>query len=326
MYDITKVGVKKETTWGTSAITGAGDTTYLIGVLADTVVLPYPQTDIFTAGSAPDSRLPQDSVILREFPRGQFTFAVLDGWPIWLCLGKSSTTGTNPYTHSITAATPDMDLPSFTLHHELLDSKGVLDDWTWQLKGLRVVEWELSCEKDPDNPLLQLQISILGKDADPVAFKLDNDPSSRIANAQPFHWGHLSSGTMTWKGANLNNLTRVSIRGSTNAFNVFSSYTKTPSTMVMPEFSIVTVELTFQPPEGDLFLDDLIAGTMTGDLVLKWERGTNDYIQFNGTDCVILSDPVTLARLDGHSHTGTLRVKTPSFTVVDSLAGGVYGE
>ena len=243
-----------------------------------------------------------------------------------MCLGKSSTTGTDPYTHTITAQTPGTDLPSFTLHHELLDSQAVLADWTWQLKGLRVREWELSCEKDPENPLLQLNIGVLGKSASAVAFKLDNDPTSRIAGAQPFHWGHLSSGTMTWKGANLSNLTRVSIRGSTNAFNVFSSYTKTPSTMVMPEFSIVTCELTFQPPEGDLFLDDLVAGVMTGDLVLKWERGANDYIQFNGTDCVILNNPVQLARLDGHSMSVTLRVKTPTFTIVDSLAGGVYGE
>jgi len=320
----TKIGILKETTWGTSLIDNNADTTYLLGITPETLELPYPEAKVANVGSAADSRLPQLPLVKQQFVFGTLRYALLDGWSTWLLMGGSSTAGSNPYTHTITAATPGNDLPSFTLHHELLGSGAT--DWLWQITGIRPVAWQLSCKYDVSNPLLWMESAFIGKSATTTAVKLDTDPVPRITGVKPFHWNHLSSGVITWKGAALNNLIGVRIKGSTNIFNVFSDYTTIPTMQIMPSFSPIYVELEFSPPEGDLFLDDLIAGTQTGDLVLKWLRSADDYIQFNGTNCTVLNHPVALSRQNAHSMIVTLQVLTPSFEIKDNLAGSVYGE
>ena len=177
-------GYKKETAPGTSIITAVGDSTNVFGAISQESEHPSPvavtkftSTGVNTKEVGAGLMWKSHYVIM-----GMYGLVLQNGVPLWAVMGKSSTAGADPYTHTITPTTDGSPIPSFTLNHE---QKGSATNEEYQFMGCKFDSLALVHDMK-DAPFLMARIEVRGLGAqDGIA--LTNDPTlPATANTDPY--------------------------------------------------------------------------------------------------------------------------------------------
>jgi hypothetical protein len=338
-YDLEYRGYFIESAWGTSQITGAGDTAYWIGVEAPNSTHPWIQRETQRAVASPLNEYSTTIYEGKQVPRATIFFAPLDGVPLWWAMGESSNAGAGaPYTHTLSfrdgsgAAPPDP--PSMTWHRERVDSAGGLTDHRLQVTGLRVETCMVRCfsQKLAPSPLLTMELGVVGKTHTHPTYSLSTKPSSRISAATCYTFDMLT--TKTLGGNDLKGLSGFELwwtrpllvqhvnqnsGGTDLSHQVYAHY--------FGQLDGPYLRLHLEVEEYDnAGFEDVTAASGTKDLSLILTRGTNDTITFTGTDLrpTGVTDPMLKpdARLPSSSVEGPM--EQLGITVVDSLAGATH--
>jgi len=250
-----------------------------------------------------------------------------NGIPLWLALGDSSTAGAGPYTHTIT---PVQTLPTLTWQHEESGS-GTTEQY--QFPGCKVDSLLLSHDLAGANILMGKLEIMSHKPTDP-AFASTNDPAlPATANTDPYvtltRTYDYGSGNLALDG-----LQKVEIAIANGLTPLYGSRWDTgtyigewPYKLLESQKKEYQVSLSFHPSTVERTVwDDMIAKTTTKDLYFKWTRSTNDYIAMTLADCAIQSHTITTDPQDLKVVEAVLKPRAVSVSVVDSIAGGAYGE
>jgi len=334
-------GYALEAIWNTSTITTASDTAYLLGALSKRFKHPSPTATVHHGPTAINAR--ETAYIWKGAMDciGAGSLVIQNGIPIFLVMGKSSSTGpvSGVYTHTITPTTDGSANPSFTWHHE---RTGTGTDWVVQFTGCKIASLSLICSNN-GRYLIGATNIMAGKAVDPnldgTNALLDTDPAlPPTATTDPYKFAGM---TRTWDygSANtaLNGLIEMELNISPDLESIHTAnWTAGVWTGQWPykiiEGARQKYEMTIQyVPESDDLWDESVALSNTKELYFKWTKSTNDYIALTLTNCQIISHPiVTPDQSLGTEDIGAVEVQiipqSVSFTVVDSIAGGYYGE
>jgi len=323
-------------TYGTSTITTAGDTTYLLGALSKRFKHPSPTVAIHHGPVAVNAR--ETAYIWKGAMDcvGSGSLVIQNGIPIWLVMGKSSTAGAGPYTHTITTTDDGAANPSITWHHE---RTGTATDWAVQFTGVKVSSLSLLCSNE-GRYLIGAMNTIAQKAVDPnldgTNALLTADPTlPPTATTDPYKFVGM---TRTWDygGANtaINGLVEMEFNISPDLQAIkTANWTAGVWTgnwlYKLIEGARQKYELTVHyVPESDDIWDELVSLTNTKELYFKWTKSANDYIAVTLTNCQISTHEIVTP--DAEDMTDILETiiipQSVSFTVVDSIAGGHYGE
>ena len=308
-----------EAAWGTSVITGAGDTTYLLGVISDKAIHPTPKYSAQYSSSAIGAREPAANSVTKAAAvyQGTWTIILQNGVPLWLAMGDSSTAAT---VHTITPAY----LPSITLQH---DREGTGADWGIQYTGVMVSRLKLM--DDRKVPGLIAVVDWVAKDSKKPGFVMTSTPAlPATATTGPF----FDLVTATWDGNNIDGMKtfEFTIDPGLNALmgqwwlaNVDQQHV--PIAYVEDFTRKYTLNLTMHPGNSDMWEDAVNPIATPKDMVFKWQKSANDYIKLTMTDVVLLYPETTspmgdLTELYECVHTQV------SLEVKDGLAGSAYVE
>ena len=334
-YTQFKDGYKKEASFGATNTIDAATQTYLWGAMNQRMRHPSPITTVNyrpTGVNAKEVPAATDAWKARFDSRGMYGMWAQNGVVLWAALGKSTTAGGGPYTHTITPTTDGTLLPSFCFQHE---RTGSATDWSTQFLGCKVNDLTLSHDMK-QAPFLMAKIGWLAQKATKVAFTLTNDPVlPPTANDQPF-----VNLTRTWDYGgtplSIDGLVTLEISIENGLFALFSDSWDTgvytgqwPKAMVEAFRKQYHVRFTYHPSTIETALwDELVASENTKDALFKWTRSATDYIQVLCSDCKVIEH--SLEEPEGKDEeeldSVTLEPRALTVTVVDSIAGGYYGE
>ena len=120
VYTAFKDGYAREASYASTGIANDAATTYLVGSLSQKSIHPSPRTSInYRATGVNALEVPAGELWKSYFNlMGMWGFGVQNGVFLEWVMGASSTTGTDPYTHTITTPTDGTQLPSLTIQHE----------------------------------------------------------------------------------------------------------------------------------------------------------------------------------------------------------------
>jgi len=332
-YTQNKDGYAIEATFGTSVITGAGSTAYLMGLMSERCDWPDTEWQVIQAPPAVNARESADATLSKQIAttRGMVAFGVLDGVFLYLGMGLSSTAGVGPYTHTITPTTDGSKLPSITLQHEESGS-GTAEQYQWA--GVKVDSMQL--HHNLRDGFLMAKMELLAKQPSDPAFALTNDPAlPATANDEVFvtltrNWD--TAGTNT----SIEGLVEVNVMVKNGLYPIHSdswsagAYTgQWPHAFGEAPLKDYRIELVYHPDtiERELWDDAITRGIATKTAVFKWSRSTNDYIQLTATDCAVLSNSKHTEKAgELKLETCIIQPRALSWEVKDSIAGGAYGE
>lgn len=303
------------------------DTAYLLGAINENSEMPsavltanFPPTAVDSKEVASGSSWTSNPVY-----RGMLGIVLQNGIPIWLGMGKSSTVDAAPlYTHTITPTDDGTLLPSIVLQHE---EKGSATNEEYQWRGVKVDSLMLHHDMSAQGAnvlLAKLEIAA-AEEADP-AFALTTPPAlPPTSNSAPY-----VSLTRTWDYGSgntaLTGLQKVEIsianglqahKGADDTIYCFSEWAR--------KQYIINMIMTLNTVERDMW-DKKVAKTNTNEMYFKWTRSTNDYIECTATNCNITVHPVITPKTGPALLQVVLEPEALSFTVKDSIAGGLYGE
>jgi len=312
-------------TYGTSTITGAGDSTYLFGVISQKAVHPSPRTTVlYRATGVGAAEVPAAAHWKSFFDlQGMYAVGLQNGIPIWAALGTSSTGAGPPYTHTISAAT---SLPSFTIQHE---RTGTATAWSTQFTGCKVAALTLTCSEE-QKYLIGRMDWVAQKAVDP-GFQLTNDPAlPATATTGPYKFAGM---TRTFNGASIDGLVSLELTISPDLTPIRAHKWDTGTWTGQWVYDLVEsprrkYKLTMQVAQGnDDIWDSSAAQTVTDDIVFKWTKSANDYIQITCTDCPIIYSELQTPEV-GDIALDTIECEPRSLAVEvkDAIAGGAYGE
>ena len=314
-------------TYGTSTIIAATQT-YLWGVVSQKAVHPSPRTSvIYRATGALAQEVPATYLWKRQFDlTGMYAVGLQNGILLWAGMGKSTTAGAGPYTHTIIAPDDGAQLPSFTIQHE---RTGTATDWASQFTGCKVANLTLTCGQE-SKYLIGRMDWIAQKAADP-AFVLTNDPIlPPTATISPYYFNGM---TRTYNGASIDGLVDMELTISPDLTPVFAHKWDAGTWTGQWLHSLIegtrkqyklTLHLT---PGSDDIWDDSVSQATTSDFVFKWTKSANDYIQITCTDCPIIYHELQTPEV-GNTLIDVVECEPRSVTieVKDMIAGGYYGE
>jgi len=328
-YSSFKDGYAKETTPGTSAITGVGDTAYLWGAMFDPAQHPSPKATVRFTGTGVNVKEVAASQLFKQRMslEGFYGLVVQNGIPIWAAMGKSSTASS---IHTITPTTDGTDLPSFTINHE---QEGTATDEEYQFLGCKIDSLTLVHDMNDPNLLMAQMNWLAMKAQDGIA--LTTAPAlPATANTDPY-----VNLTRTWDygsgNVSLDGLKKVSIviANGLNPLYAHSwdsgTYTgQWPWRLHEAKRKAYRIVLDMHPVTVERQLwDELISLTNTKELYFKWTRSTNDYIEVTATDCQVIEHELKTPKVDELLiEQVVLEPRALSFSVKDSIAGGLYGE
>lgn len=331
IYTTFKDGVAREATFGSTAIANAAAPAYLFGEFAQDAIHPDPKTEVHyrTVG-----------INTREVPQGERHKGVFDCQGFWgialnngvifeLIMAKSSTAGADPYTHTITTPTDGSLLPSFTVHHE---AAGTATQWNTQYLGCKIMALTLAISVR--DPFLIAGVDWLAREpvADPAT--LDDTPALwTTANNAPYTWQGM--GTRTLAGAEITGISAVEFTINAGLVPIYtprwdnSTYKgRFPYRFMEQPRRDYTLRMKVSPAFDDMW--DAVLDTSTADtpdIVFKWTRAANDYIQMTLTDCDFIQHPqITPHLTEEYTAEIVCKPRSVSFEVKDSIAGGAYGE
>jgi len=336
-YTQWKDGYAKETTFkdGTT-INDAADTAYKLGAIHKDTQWPSPEFEAMYNPVAVNAREVAAGNIWKSQAtmRGVVYFIPQNGIPIWLTMGLSSTAGAGPYTHTITPTTDSSLLPSIVIQHE---EKGTATDEEYQFQGVKVDSLTLSHDMQEGAPnVLTAKMEIMAAYALDPGFALTNDPAlPATANTAAY-----SALTRTWDYGSgnvaINGLRSVDINIINGLMPLYAhSWTAGVYTGQWPyafaeapmKQYVINLVISKNTIERSMW-DELLSLSNTKEAYFKWTRSANDYIAVTATDCqVTRHDILTPAGDKRDDVVGVdLYPRALSFSVVDSIAGGAYGE
>ena len=320
-----------EATYGASTITTAATTTYLVGAISQKAIHPNPKYTALWAPVAIGQREVAAGGVSKVTPvlNGMWTFVMQNGWPLWFVMGASSTVDADPiFTHTLTPA----GLPSFTLHHERTGSG---TDWAIQYTGCMVGNLKLLW--DDREPFLIAVLDWVAQDAaDP-----NLDGTNAMLSTPPVLPPAATTGpysslvTATFDGNAINALTDFELSINPGLTALMANWTDSGVDMSHVPLKYIEnlrrdykLTLTYHPADDDLW-DESIAIDNTKDMVFKFQKSANDYIELTLSDIQALwyetTTPVT-SRGEGLSERIEIEFRALSIEVKDGIAGGLYGE
>lgn len=338
-YTSFKDGYAFETTFGTSTITGAGDSAYLFGAISQKSVHPSPTTTLTYAPTAVNEQEVADGQFFKNRFElmGLYGVGMQNGVLINAVMGGSSTTGPvgGIYTHTIdtasaTAGVLDL-LPSFVIHHE---RTGTATVWRAQFTGCKATSLTLVCGED--SKFLIGMVEWQAKKAQSVAFSLTNDPAlPATANAGAFHFANM---TRTYDSVAIDGLKNVELTINPDLAAIYtrrwdtgvdvSRYLKEFTEGTRKKYSLTMDYTPGSQTVWDALLTEYSADADLKDIVLKWSRdSSDDYIQATLTSCQVLQHPVdTPPAGEELLERVVVEPRSITFVVKDKLTGGSYGE
>lgn len=332
-YDTFKDGYARETTPGTSVIDGAGDTAYMFGAMSQEFEHPSPTTEAISVATGVNAREVAAGLVFKSgFDlRGMYGFWMQNGIICELTLGASSTAGTDPYTHTITPTTDGTVIPSLTINHE---REGDATDEEYQFRGCKVDSLVMFQDLSSEVPLLGAKVEWMAMNAaDGIA--LTNAPAlPATANTNGFH-----NLTRTWDpntdNKALDGLQKLEISIANGLVPLRThrtdggTYTgRWPYQLLeATEKQYMIRMLLHESTVERKIWDTLIGTTETKDVVFKWTRSANDYIEVTASDCTVLSCQRKSAVVgELLLEEVVLKPRAMSISVKDSIAKARYGE
>lgn len=332
-------GYLRETTFGSSIITAAADQTYLWGVISQEAVYPSPSTDvIFRATGVHAQEVPDGKLWKGVFhlTSGMYAIILQNAVILQAVMGYSSTAGpvSGVYTHTIAPPTSGSLLPSFTIHHE---KTGTATDWATQFMGCKVSNLALGCNWE--FPVLHARIDWLAAQAqdpnlDGTNAMLTNDPTlPATATTTHYPFGGM---TRTFDGNAIDGLTSMELSINTGLSPIFAhtwdtgTYTgRWADSFVEAPRKDYRLVMRYHPDSDDIW-DELIATGNTKNIVFKWAKSTDDYIEATLTDVQVISHEIkTPTSGEALIEEVICEPRQVSFSVKDKIAGdaaGAYGE
>jgi hypothetical protein len=319
-----------------TTINDAGDTAYLLGAISEESDWPSPEFEARYIPVGVNAREVSAGEIFKSQAtlRGMLGITLQNGIPLWLAMGKSSTAGEDPYTHTITPTTDGSLLPSIVIQHE---EKGTATNEEYQFQGVKVDSLMLSHDMSQNGPnVLMAKLEIMaGKTIDP-GFALTNDPAlPATANISPY-----TALTRTWDYGSGN----TAITGLTKIeFHIINGlqplYAHSWDTGVYTghwpygfiesprKTYIIDLQVAKNTIERAVW-DELLLLSNTKEAYFKWTRSANDYIAITCTDCQVTTHDIKTPA--GASREDRVNIqlvpRAVSIEVKDSIAGGAYGE
>lgn len=326
-------GYAFEAIWGTSPITDEADIMYSFGLLSKEAIHPSPECSVIYA--APGlNELEVDESLITKGPytlSGTYIVAPFNGILLKAAMGKSTTTEAGGvYTHTIVVPTAVDNvlppLPSFTIQHEMT---GTATDWATQFTGCKINQLEIQC--DYKRRVLIFVVDWLAKKAAKVAFTLTNTPDFPTGtNDEAYVFANM---TRTFDGSDLDGLIGLKINISSDITGEYA-HTYTTGTYdgmwpyLFTEGSIRKYEVSLEyTPGSSTIWEELIATSNTKDLVFKWTRSANDYIQITCSDCKVIEHTMKTPEI-GKELREQVKMIPASISIVvkDGIAGGYYNE
>jgi hypothetical protein len=323
-------GYALETIYGTSTITTAGDSAYLFGVVSQKAVHPSIRTTIGRRATGVGAvEVPAGEHWKQFFSvQGMYAVGLQNAVPVWAALGTSSTGAGPPYTHAITAG---VTLPSFTIYHE---RTGTGTDWVTLYTGCKVAGLTLTCSQE-QKYLIGRMDWIAQKAVDPnldgTNATLTNDPAlPATATTDPYKFAGM---TRTFNGASIDGLVSMELSISPDLTPILAHKWDSGTWTGQWLYKLLEaperkyhLTMTLHPGNDDIW-DSNAAQTVTDDIVFKWTKSTNDYIQITCTDCPITYNELATPEV-GEELLDVVECEPRSVTVEakDAIAGGAYGE
>lgn len=262
---------------------------------------------------------------------GMYGLKMQNGILLWAALGKSTTAGTDPYTHTITPTTDGTAIPSFTIN---VEQKGTATDEEYQFQGCKVDNLMLYHDLGSDTPNLAAKVKWKAAKATD-GYALTADPAlPPTANANSY-----VNLERKWDvaGANLSidGLKKVEVIIGNGLIPVYADTwdTGTFTGMWVQEFlerplKMYRVNMELHPSTIERAVwDDLISTAVSKQITLKWIRSANDYILVTVNGPIVQHDirqPLTGQEL---IETVVMEPYAMSVEVKDSIVGtGYYGE
>ncbi len=330
-------GYAVETTFkDNNTLIAAGNTAYSIGAISQESQWPSPEFTVQYSPTGVNAKEVAAGLAWKTQAdlRGMLGITVQNGIPIWLAMGNSSTAGAGPYTHTITPYTDGTLLPSVVFQHE---EKGTATAEEYQFQGVKIDSLMLSHDMSQGAPnVLLAKIELMAAFAEDPGFALTNKPAlPATATTAPY-----SSLTRTWDyGAGntaLNGLRSVelTIVNGLQAKYAHSYDTgvytgQWPYTFVEAPRKYYHIRMMLAKTTIERALwTELITLANTKELYFKWTKSTNDYIAVTCTNCKVKKH--TIVTPAGGDRQDLVEVEIEpealSFSVVDSIAGGAYGD
>ncbi|MEM2257821.1 MAG: phage tail tube protein [Candidatus Caldarchaeum sp.] len=185
--------------------------------------------------------------------------------------GSVTNTGTGPYTHTITIS-PDYALPSVTLLEHRLGTPV----HGYQYAGCRVETLELSWDVDG---FLTASINCIAKSAQ----KVTTLPNITPDGAEPFK---ASQKTVTINGVQNDYV----VSGSVSITNNHAKYPRSGDWIVGTTAGRVDFDATLDVYYIDASLMDLMLNKTVFDVIIKFTRSANDYVEILLDDCVVTTE------------------------------------
>lgn len=342
VYKYYKVAYKREGAWGTCAFTDATTIGYLLGRLPSNekaLIHPSGVSRILKGATAVNSQEYATGQIWQAAKdlTGMYPVGIQNGVLLQLVMGKSSTANDTPaagyYTHTITPPTavagvlPELD--SVTLHHEKWFDTTSL---THQYLGCKVASLMLVCERE--YPFLTGQVNWIAKKKQKAGYDLDTDPAlPATANTDPFHFSNM---TVTYDSQDISAFVQgVEVSINPDITPVFThdwtggSYIgHWVNALIEGHAKVYKLTLKMLPNSTKDLWDDELAQAGTKDIVIKWSRNsTYDYIQLTANNLWFESHSDETPPVGQEEVAEVVMIpEAVSWTVVDKLAGSVYGE
>ena len=332
---------RDETTAGTRNPDPFTTTTqlYKFGVIDDKVTLPAGVNEAIIYWTA-DKKDPYGIEYGKMKPEGTFSYSVRHGVPYYWALGSCTTSGTGPYTHTITG-TNGPSLPTFTVHQESKVSGGTSNIYM-DTTGCTVQRLETYIQQD--NPLGMVHVlryigmRNIGADAttNPAI-----DISSTTApafptgtNDSPFYFD--SSATLTWASTSyltklfsfyfsIENMLRPVYTHTTSTDNYGNNASKWPSSIVLQERRLAVVLTLLQTDRT--FLEDLLNAAKKS-LTVTVQRAVDDYITFTfeSNQALITKNEITQPKVgEVPLRIVSIMPKSVTITVSDQIPASFYG-
>jgi hypothetical protein len=206
---------------------------------------------------------------------------------------------------------------------------GTAADWVTLYKGCKVNQLTLTC--DYKKRALFMIVDWIGKSANKIAFTLTADIDEATGTTEtPYLFGNM---TRVFDGNALDGLTGMELRIINEIAGEYAhtydtgTYTgQWPYLFTEGNRKIYELDLTYSPGASTLW-DELIASGNTKDLVFKWTKSADDYIQITCTDCHVKAHTMETPRVGEELLAKVqLEVRSLVIEVKDGIAGGLYGE
>jgi len=312
-------------TYGTSTIGAAGTQTYLFGVISQKAVHPSPRTTVsYRATGANYYEVPATYHWKNMFDlTGMYPVGLQNGILLWAALGASSTAAS---VHTIGTPTDGAVLPSFTIQHE---RTGTATAWATQFTGCKVAGLTLTCSEE--QKYLIGRVDWIAQKATDPGFTSTNDPIlPPTATTAPYKFTGM---TRTYNTAAIDGLVSMELSISPDLTAIRAH--KWDAGVYTGQWLYDLIEsprrkykltMHITPDSGDMW-DSGASTTLTDDIVFKWTKSANDYIQITCTDCPIIYHELQTPEV-GDELVDVIECEPRSLavSVKDSIAGGFYGE